>query len=276
MGRASHREKSMTVGENAVGTIRSILGVFGMLILVAACGDDDATLTLGAVPEHVAGISNAGAFVLAASWQAAFCETRPNKPECRSQTADRFDATHFALHGLWPQPRSNVYCGVEKGLEAVDKTGRWRDLPRLDLTSDVRAALEQVMPGARSYLHRHEWVKHGTCYSAGSPEEYFVESLVLMQQLNDSPVRDLFVQKIGKVATRNEIAAAFDDAFGFGAGDRVELVCRQDGIRQIIVEIRINLDGKITPSSKMSDLIKAAAPRGNDCQAGIIDPVRLQ
>ena len=52
-------------------------------------------------------------FVLAISWQAAFCETRPSKLECESQTDDRFDATHFTLHGLWPQPRRRAYCGVD-------------------------------------------------------------------------------------------------------------------------------------------------------------------
>ena len=41
-------------------------------------------------------------YVLAASWQPSFCETKPDKDECESQTGDRFDATHFAIHGLWP------------------------------------------------------------------------------------------------------------------------------------------------------------------------------
>jgi ribonuclease T2 len=35
--------------------------------------------------------------VLAVSWQPAFCETRPRLPECRSQTADRFDASNFRI-----------------------------------------------------------------------------------------------------------------------------------------------------------------------------------
>ena len=255
-----------------VGTALALCG----LLLAAACTDDETPQGIVSSPEEAGGISRDAAFVLAASWQAAFCETRPNKPECRSQTANRFDATHFALHGLWPQPRENVYCRVETGLVAVDKAGRWRDLPRLDLDAETREALNRVMPGAQSYLHRHEWVKHGTCYSPGDPEEYFAESLVLMEELNASPVRKLFLDKTGKVVTRDDIAAVFDEAFGDGAGQRVELVCRQDGMRQLIVEIRINLQGRITPGSRMGDLIKAAAPRSNDCQAGLIDPVGLQ
>ena len=42
-----------------------------------------------------------GDMVLAVSWQPGFCETRPRLPECRSQKKSRYDATHFALHGLW-------------------------------------------------------------------------------------------------------------------------------------------------------------------------------
>src|SRR5688500_1270964 len=40
--------------------------------------------------------------ILAASWQPAFCEGASGKPECRQQGKSRFDANHFALHGLWP------------------------------------------------------------------------------------------------------------------------------------------------------------------------------
>ena len=103
-------------------------------------------------------------YVLAVNWQLAFCETRSRLPECRSQTEDRFDASHFTLHGLWPQPRSKAYCGVAKTDIAKDKKRRWRDLPwdRLDQTTWKR--LQRLMPGTRSGLHKHEWIKHGTCY----------------------------------------------------------------------------------------------------------------
>jgi hypothetical protein len=102
--------------------------------------------------------------VLAVSWQPAFCETRPRLPECRSQTADRFDASNFALHGLWPQPRSQAYCGVDERTVAQDKRRRWRDLPWERLDDDLWSRLRQAMPGTRSGLHKHEWIKHGTCY----------------------------------------------------------------------------------------------------------------
>ena len=39
--------------------------------------------------------------VLSISWEPAFCENHDNKSECASETLDRFDASHFTLHGLW-------------------------------------------------------------------------------------------------------------------------------------------------------------------------------
>src|SRR6202008_1275559 len=43
--------------------------------------------------------------VLALSWEPSFCESHAAKPECAGETAESFEAAHFALHGLWPQPR---------------------------------------------------------------------------------------------------------------------------------------------------------------------------
>ena len=50
--------------------------------------------------------------ILSLSWEPAFCEGHANKRECASATPSGFDATHFTLHGLWPQPRTKQYCNV--------------------------------------------------------------------------------------------------------------------------------------------------------------------
>ena len=49
-------------------------------------------------------------YVLAISWEPAFCEDHEGKSECQRETEQTFDATHFSLHGLWPQPKGNFYC----------------------------------------------------------------------------------------------------------------------------------------------------------------------
>jgi ribonuclease T2 len=215
-------------------------------------------------------------YVLAVNWQPAFCETRSRLPECRSQTEDRFDASHFTLHGLWPQPRSKAYCGVAKTDIAKDKKRRWRDLPwdRLDQTTWKR--LQRLMPGTRSGLHKHEWIKHGTCYDGTGADEYFSDALHLMQALNTSDVQKLFASRIGRELTTSDIRAAFDTSFGPGAGDRVRVACKNDQGRRLIVELTIGLSGTVSPATAISDLIAASSATEPGCPSGVVDAVGLQ
>lgn len=213
--------------------------------------------------------------VLAASWQPAFCETKPDKVECQTQSADRFDASNFALHGLWPQPRRLAYCNVAEADIANDKDGRWDQLPEVSLEQPTRAELEKVMPGTQSQLDRHEWTKHGTCYSE-TPEEYFSEALALMRALNSSAVRELFASRVGQYLSFNEIRQAFDQSFGQGAGLRVRMQCARNNGKLIISELTIGLTGDITPESSLSDLMAAATPTKSECPGGIVDAVGRQ
>ena len=183
---------------------------------------------------------------------------------------------HFSLHGLWPQPRSNAYCGVHPDEIRKDKDRRWRDLAWTRLDQELWNRLKQVMPGTRSGLHKHEWVKHGTCYDGGGPDRYFADSLHLMDQLNRSAVRDLFASSIGTELTGTRIRSAFDESFGTGAGDRVRISCKMDQDRRLIVELTIGLSGTISPESRMSDLMAAAPVTDPGCPSGIVDATGLQ
>ncbi len=215
-------------------------------------------------------------YVLAVSWQPAFCEGRSRLPECRSQTEGRFDASHFTLHGLWPQPRSKAYCGVSENHIRLDKKRRWHDLPWDRLEQNTWRRLQQVMPGTRSGLHKHEWVKHGTCYDGTDANEYFTDSLHLMDKLNASAVRNLFSARIGDELNGEQIRAAFDKSFGPGAGKRVRIACKNDQGRRLIVELTIGLSGTVSPDSNMSDLIAASSPTDPGCPSGVVDAVGLQ
>lgn len=244
------------------------------------CGNRSASAGDGGAGRQEAGESGAKPagptqFVLAASWQPGFCETKPDKAECRTQSADRFDASHFVLHGLWPQPRSRSYCDVGKAAIADDKAGRWAQLPEVTLEAATAAELRKVMPGTQSNLDRHEWIKHGTCY-ARSMEEYFADALSAMRALNASPVQALFARNIGRHLSFDDIRAAFDEGFGAGAGDRVRMQCVRDGGRLIISELTIGLSGDITPEMPLAKLIAAAAPTKTECPGGIVDAVGLQ
>jgi ribonuclease T2 len=212
--------------------------------------------------------------LLAISWQPAFCEGQSRKAECRSQTADRFDAKNFALHGLWPQPRGKEYCGVSAADKATDEESDWAELPAPDITPATRAGLEKVMPGTQSMLHRHEWIRHGTCY--GAAEDYFAHSVRLVEAIAASPVSTLFAGRIGQSVSLAEVRAAFDEGFGEGAGQRIRIACPRDGSRRLIGEITIGLVGKIGPDADIGDLIRAASPTDGGCTDGIVDAVGLQ
>lgn len=215
-------------------------------------------------------------YVLAISWQPAFCEGRPGKSECRTQTTNSFEASHFTLHGLWPQPRRRVFCNVEQKLVEADDMNRWDDLPAVQLSASTRTELDKVMPGTQSRLERHEWTKHGTCYPGADAERYYVDSLKLMRAINASAAQALVAARVGKMVSSSELRAAFDQTFGAGAGQRIRLACKPDGGRNLIVEITIGLRGDITTAADVGTLIRASAPTDAGCNAGIIDPVGLQ
>jgi ribonuclease T2 len=241
----------------------------------AECGRPIAPAAADAPPRAPAAKPVNRSYVLALSWQPAFCETNQKKPECQWQTGQRYDANYLSLHGLWPQPSSMAYCNLPAGVRAAGEGGRWKDLPRLDLSLSTQADLETMMPGTRSLLERHEWAKHGSCYGADA-ESYFADSLRLLKEVNGSPVADLFMQGGGRRVTAADIRAAFDQAFGTGAGNRVRVTCKDDGDRRLIAEITLGLKGDIRGGSTLSDLLLAASPVEPGCPAGVLDPVGPQ
>lgn len=240
----------------------------------AGCGTTEAVVGQEKVQRQPT--SRGPSYVLAISWQPAFCEGNSRKRECRSQTNRRFDASHFTLHGLWPQPGTNIYCGVSQKERQASSGGDWQDIAPLRLQLKTRAALEEAMPGSQSHLDRHEWIKHGTCYPGRDPEAYFGDSLRLLEAVNASPVRQLMAENIGREVSAEEIRARFDEAFGEGAGERVRLACRDDGPRRLIAELTIGLKGDIPGGTPISDLILASSPTDPGCPGGIVDPVGLQ
>jgi len=206
-------------------------------------------------------------YVLATSWQPTFCESHRDKQECQSQHANRYDARNLSLHGLWPQPRDNAYCGVNAALRTMDRRSAWHLLPDTNLKPALQNSLAQVMPGAASNLDRHQWIKHGTCYGS-DVQTYFRDSVHLMQQLNRSIVQDLLASHLGTEIVVADIRRAFEQAFGAGAGERVKISCK--GGR--LASLRINLQGKITPNASLSELIRAAPPAASgNCHRGIVD-----
>jgi len=212
-------------------------------------------------------------YILAVSWQPGFCETRPSRKECTGQTADRFDATHFSLHGLWPVKKS--YCGVAAETKARARKGNWLDLPQLAVARETADRLLIAMPGTQSGLDRHQWLRSGTCQS-GTAQDYFSMQLAFLDRLNASPVGALFAGKLGETVTEAEIKQAFDAGFGKGAGDRVRMRCQKDGERSVITGLTIGLSGQLARDGDLAALIQAAGTTDFKCGKGVIDAAGIQ
>jgi len=207
--------------------------------------------------------------LLALSWHNAFCETHRYKKECKRSLLPfgkgKYSEKHFILHGLWPQPRNKVYCNVEKDFVNADKHGQWRDLPCLAMDEEIDERLAKVMPGFASDLHKHEWVKHGTCYGT-DPQEYFEDAVSLVEQMNTSKVGNFFSKNIGKHVTLKQVRYQIDRSFGVGAGKRVELKCKKG----LITELWLHLG---SGSDDLGTLLKRGKSVRSRCQKGLIDRV---
>jgi len=206
-------------------------------------------------------------YLLALSWQPSFCETHKGKKECRTQTTNRYDASHWSLHGLWPQPRGNAYCGVSDMDKGIDRHKKWYLLAPAKLSRETATKLAFVMPAVASNLQRHEWIKHGTCYGSNA-EDYFSDAISLTQQINNSIVGKLFNRGVGKRVSLKQVRAHFDKAFGKGAGNKVDMRCDHKGR---VSELWINLKGDVEDDTKIADLLKNALRAGTTCQMGRID-----
>ncbi|PST22163.1 ribonuclease [Mesorhizobium plurifarium] len=242
------------------------------LMRLAALALGLASAPLAVAQESSAGEAETGAgkteYVLAVSWQPGFCETRPDRKECVDQTAERFDATNFSLHGLWPLKKS--YCGVEADLKARDRKGEWLELPEVAVGDETAKRLLVAMPGVKSGLDRHQWLRNGTCQTADA-EDYFTLQLRLLEELNRSAVRALFADRIGEELDEKQIKQAFDRSFGAGAGDRVRMRCQSVNGRDVITGLTVGLSGDLSGKVELRDLIQAAGPTEFKCAKGIAD-----
>jgi len=207
-------------------------------------------------------------YLLALTWQPSFCETHSGKKECRTQTRNRYDATHWSLHGLWPQPRNNTYCGVGYMDKGIDRNKKWHLLAPVKLSQKTATELAFVMPAVASNLQRHEWIKHGTCYGSDA-EDYYSDAISLTNQINKSIVGKLFNRGVGKRVTLKQVRQHFDKAFGKGAGSKVDMRCDKKGR---VSELWINLKGKVLDDTKISSLLTNSLRAGSSCKMGVIDP----
>jgi ribonuclease T2 len=208
--------------------------------------------------------------VLAMGWEPAFCEEHHDKAECRQLGASSFAGTHLILHGLWPQPRGTQYCNVAADVRQTDRGHNWDGLPEPEMSAATLKRLGDVMPGVQSKLQRHEWIVHGTCFG-GNADGYFSRAAGLAEAVSASKISQLFADNVGKSLSADAIRAAFDQAFGAGAGARVAVSCKGHGGDRKITELTVGLAGDVTGSADIGTLIKAAAPAPAGCPGGMVE-----
>jgi ribonuclease T2 len=183
-------------------------------------------------------------YVLALSWQPAFCELSAERPECGALDPADFAASNLTVHGLWPNDRPGggpSYCEVDDRTKDLDESGDWCALPAPQLSAKTRDALATAMPGTASCLDRHEWIKHGTCADARA-EDYFADSLRLAQAVQATRLGQVIAGNIGRHVTSQQLRNAFEAAFGAGSSKALTLVCRERNGRHFLTEIRIALE----------------------------------
>lgn len=220
-------------------------------------------------------------YVLALSWQPAFCETKPGKEECATQTADRFDAQNFALHGLWPNVLNDPnhrfgYCDLSSDVVAQDKAGQWCGMPPLDLSSATALDLSTYMPGTASCLQNHEWYKHGVC-TGMSPEDYFALADHLVSLFAQTSFNHYIAEHVGQTVSRSEVLARFEQEFGAGAANYLTLRCRSVDGTSLLTEIQLVLQKDLSSPYDFRDLFPdlRISPHGNCPTKFEIDRVGL-
>jgi len=195
-------------------------------------------------------------YTLALSWHPAFCESKPNKSECKSQHEKRFYASNFVLHGLWPNVKGDKrhtygYCNVPKN---IARKGRRRcNMPKLDLSVEVRNSLNKFMPATVSCLQRHEWYKHGSC-SGLSENDYYALSNRLVEMFSKTRFSQYVANNVGKFVKRKKLLKKFDQEFGKGSNAYLALKCNKVRGTSLLTELQIHLNKNISRGRGFKDL----------------------
>jgi ribonuclease T2 len=212
-------------------------------------------------------------FVLAVSWQPAFCETHDEKPECDVSNASAYQASNFTLHGLWPNRKE---CGIDYGFcgEHHKPTGGFCNYPELQLNPWVRRSVDVVMPSAAagSCLQRHEWYKHGSCQTTWTKDQYFALAAQLTMAFNGSGIGAYMAANLGREINKDEFYAKIDDLFGAEAHEHIEFKCKDGNL----VDIYIHLPNVIEKSDTLAALIRRSEVQGSrgDCPHNFrVDPI---
>jgi ribonuclease T2 len=208
------------------------------------------------------------------SWEPTFCEGKPSATECRTESAGRFDATHLALHGLWPDVNGDSshaygYCGIDSQTQSLDKASTWCQLPEPASDATV-SALKTVMPGVASCLDHHEWARHGSCAGMNA-DDYFALAASLVNQMAASSFGQFLAANAGQKVSMDDALTAFEKDFG----DRslVSLNCTNVRGSSALLEVRVHLPASLASGANLTSSLIATGDHGNCPSLFLLDPV---
>lgn len=213
-------------------------------------------------------------YVLALSWQPAFCEGHQSKPECAVNDPQVYQANNFTLHGLWPNKQS---CGINYGFcgKYKAKQDSFCTYEAISVDEATDKELKKVMPSAAhgSCLERHEWHKHGTCQKTWDADGYFDTAIRLVEEFNKDGMAALMSSNIDKTISVTAFRETLEKNLGAGASDRIRIKCDQGQL----VDVEIDLPAELPAEDSLKDLIRKAHPVGfknNKCGTAFkVDPI---
>lgn len=243
--------------------------VNGLRWVEATCGQvNGESGVINPVPSNVCLLESgkSDSYVLALSLQSAFCETTgfdKGKKECTTLTPNSPYIRQFSLHGLWPNQDA---CGTRYGFcNAAPQQASHCDYAPILLSLETDALLKKYMASYQygSCLERHEWYKHGSCQDKNVDDYYFLATK-LTEQVNNSSLGSYLSQNTGKVITVTDFNYEFDASFGKRSSKKIKLICKNNLLIDIYVELP-NLD-KINESSLVKLLPLAKDAQKTNCQ----------
>ncbi|MDX1835986.1 ribonuclease T2 family protein [Legionella taurinensis] len=234
--------------------------------VASQCGDADYQTQPASRCDQSPGMADS--YVLALSWQPAFCQTygyEAGKPECMKLKPASYAASHLTLHGMWPNQNQ---CGQNYGFCGVEPQPNHCDYPVVNLNDEVAGMLRVLMPSYAfgSCLERHEWYKHGSCQIL-SADAYFSLAMRLVNEADRSQLGTYLHEHLGKTVTRSELEERVRLSFGSNAAKKVYLGCKNG----LLVDIYIQLPALIPYSESLKTLVQKAPElkRYQGCPASV-------
>ena len=214
----------------------------------------------------------ADSYVLALSWQPAFCETHGKKPECQVRDPQSFQANNFTLHGLWPNLAA---CKTRYGFCSKVKSHKpFCSYPSIELLSPVvkkKMGIKMPSVAHQTCLQRHEWYKHGVCQTQMNADAYFSLAMQLQDEFNQNGIAQFMADHRGKIVQTEAFFKVFDRYFGVDMHKRLSLKCDRN---KNLVDVHIRLPKDILGNSLKSLLSQSKNAFSNRCKNTFrIDPI---